>query len=446
MEKRKILIISSISPYKSANLGMDIISSLQEEGYEVDFLTQYKIPSKNVISIEENTEPQVESLPSISKSKRTSFFKRLKNKIKSYFYGKRKLKDENNQFVIISLDEVHPPINTDLITSKITKAYDFAIILFWQGMLTTYSIEKIYNKIKKPLFIMAVDMFPFTGGCFYFWNCRRFINSSCGKCPGLNSQVENDATRQNYLYKQQVYKNIQCLFLGNKWMKSYIEQTSIISGKPVRELPLVINENIFKVRDRKSVAKDFNIEIEDDLFIIFAGAPSLNEKRKGFLYLVQAIKLFTQILPRHKRSKVRLLVAGNAFDDIENYFNIKVYKLGFLNYEMLAKAYSLANVYLSSSIEDAGPSMVNQAIMSGTPVVAFNIGVAQEIVITGKTGYQAKVRDAKDFAKGIHFIYSLSREERNIIQQNCRELGITEFSYKAFAHRIKQYDKEFCYN
>lgn len=443
MKKRNILIISSISPYKSANLGIDIITSLQEGGYEVDFLTQYKIPSEKIISTEEQTEPEV-TFSNISKPQQISFFKRFRKKIKSYFHHKKKSKSENNQFVIISLDEIHPPINAELVTSKINKIYDFAIILFWQGMLTTYSIEKIYNKIKAPLFIMAVDMFPFTGGCFYFWDCRRFINSACGNCPGLDPTVENDATRKNFLYKQQVYKNIQCIFLGNKWMKSYIERTPIISDKPVRELPLVINEKIFKIRDRISVAKDFNIKIEDDQFIIFAGAPSLNEQRKGFIYLVQAINFFTKTLSRHKRSKIKLLVAGNTLEDIQSYFNIKVHKLGFLNYEMLAKAYSLANVYLSPSIEDAGPSMVNQSIMSGTPVVAFNIGVAQEIVITGKTGYQAKNRDAKDFAEGIRFIHSLSTEERIVIQQNCRELGINSFSYTAFAQKIKQYDKEFC--
>lgn len=443
MEKRRILIISSISPYKSANLGMDVISSLQEGGYEVDFLTQYKIPSEKFMSTEENTEPQI-ILPTTSKPKEISILRKLKNKIKNYFHHKKESKNEHNPFVLISLDEIHPPINAELITSKINKKYNFAIILFWQGMLTTYSIEKIYNKIKVPLFIMAVDMFPFTGGCFYFWDCRRFINSSCGKCPGLDPTVENDATRQNFLYKQQVYKNIQCVFLGNKWMKLYIERTPIISGKPVRELPLVINEKIFKIRDRESVAKDFNLKIRNDQFIIFAGAPSLNEERKGFAYLVQAVKFFIKTLPRHKRSKIKLLVAGNTLENIQSYFNIKVYKLGFLNYEMLAKAYSLANVYLSPSIEDAGPSMVNQSIMSGTPVVAFNIGVAQEIVITGKTGYQAKIRDAKDFAEGIRFIYALSANERNIIQQNCRELGINSFSYTAFASKIKQYDKEFC--
>ena len=443
MEKRKILIISSISPLRSANLGLDVISSLKKVGYEVDFITQYAIPSLDIISVKEEIEPKLPP-PSLPYIKKQSFFRKLA----SPFFPKKKLVWEDtkptNKFVIVNSDETHPPIDPQLIVNKIHKKYNFAIVFFWEGMLTAHSLESIYKKINVPIFILAVDMFPFTGGCFYFWDCRNFITSRCSNCPGIKSQTENDASKYNFIYKQHIYQNIKCIFLGNKWMKSYIERSPIIASKPVRDILLVVDEDVFKIREKGQIYREFNIKRKKGMFIFFAGAPGLSENRKGFKYLVQSINCFAQTLTKKEKSKIILLLAGHTNQEIESYFDIQVYKLGFLNSESLAKAYNLADAYISPSIEDAGPSMVNQAIMSGTPVIAFNTGVAQDIVITGQTGYNAKHLDIVDFTKGLHYIYSMSQENRNIIQQNCRKLGLKEFSLTAFGNKIRKYDLEFC--
>lgn len=433
MEKRKVLIISSISPYKSANLGLDVMYSLKKGGYEVHFL--YPTSRMDIIVIDEAIKTYIPKAP------KRSWIKNLR----SLFYKKKEeLKKEENQFTITHLDESCPPINPELITQKISGTYHFAIILFWQGMITTNSLMHIYNKIKAPLFIMAVDMYPFTGGCFYFWNCRNFIHSECGMCPALNPITENSETKRNYIYKQQVYKNTECVFLGNKWMRSHIKGNPIIGGSPVREIHLVINETIFKIRDKEPIYKEFNLEYQKEQFVILAGAPNIDEKRKGFTYLVESIKRFTKTLSSEEQSKVVLLLVGNTTQDIKRHFNIKIHELGFLDCKKLAKAYNLADVYLSPSIEDAGPSMINQSIMAGTPVVAFNTGVAQDIVITGKTGYCARILDVEDLVKGICSIYSLSEAERHAFQQNCREMGVNNFSYDAYADKIKRLDSEFC--
>ncbi len=435
-EKRTILIISSLSPDKSAHLGMDVRSSLEKVGYEVDFLTHWASSSQKVISIEKHTEVQQPLAPVDSPRKKASFFKQMFRFLQK--------KEKENKFVIIHRDESTPPVDPVLITAQITKKYDFAIILFWQGMLTAATLGEIYNKMKAPIFVLAVDMFPFTGGCFYFWNCRKFIHSSCAKCPGLKSTKENSAMSLNFIYKQEIYRKIKCVFLVNSWMKHYIEQTPIRGENPIRSCLLVVNESTFKLRDKKSVRLELNLDQRDKMFFIFAGAPSLNEKRKGFTYLARAMNMFTRTLSHAERSQVVLLIAGNSMEQMQSYFNVKVCQLGFLPYEKLAKAYNAANVYLSPSIEDAGPSMINQSIMSGTPVVAFNIGVAQDLVITGETGYLARTLDAKDFANGIRYIYSLSSNDYLNVQKKCRKLALSLFSYDAFADKIKQYDNEFC--
>ena len=68
--------------------------------------------------------------------------------------------------------------------------------------------------------------------------------------------------------------------------------------------------------------------------------------------------------------------------------------------------------------------MINESIMCGTPVVAFDMGVAPDLVINGKTGYRAALKDSIDFSYGIKSIINLGTEKREELSVNCRNIGI----------------------
>ena len=82
--------------------------------------------------------------------------------------------------------------------------------------------------------------------------------------------------------------------------------------------------------------------------------------------------------------------------------------------------------------------MVNQAMMCGTPVVAFNIGVALDLVITNTTGYLAKLFDIEDFSNGIKAIYDLPSDKRNKMRANCRKIILDECSLASFSNTIEK--------
>jgi glycosyltransferase involved in cell wall biosynthesis len=81
--------------------------------------------------------------------------------------------------------------------------------------------------------------------------------------------------------------------------------------------------------------------------------------------------------------------------------------------------------------------MINQSLMCGTPVVAFNTGVAQDLVINGKTGYRATVGDTNDLTRGIKEILALDIVNHGKLSSACRDLALKMCSRDAMLTNIK---------
>ena len=76
--------------------------------------------------------------------------------------------------------------------------------------------------------------------------------------------------------------------------------------------------------------------------------------------------------------------------------------------------------------------------MCGTPVVSFEMGVAFDLVITGKTGYRAKLKDTNDLAKGIMNILTLDNTNYSKMADNCRKLALELCSPDVQSAKIEQ--------
>ena len=92
----------------------------------------------------------------------------------------------------------------------------------------------------------------------------------------------------------------------------------------------------------------------------------------------------------------------------------------------------MADVFVSPSIQDAGPMMVAQSMMCGTPVVAFEMGNAVDYIQNGKTGYSVSLGDSKKLEEGIRKVLLKTTDEKELMARQCRELALSKSSYKAF--------------
>lgn len=424
----RILLLSSRPISHSANLAGDLATALQEAGHEVHFFVHPWLEPGADLSSDQAKRKQAQE----RKNKRRKWAWKIQRLLHGYSLKKR------CGIQLVCLDERHPGIEPKEVASAIPGEYDLVITLFWQDMIAAKTLQCLYERLQAPILIYAVDMFPITGGCFYFRHCDRY-QKRCGCCPALGGRPEWDDTRRNWLLKEEVYASIRCAFLGNSWMLEHARKSRLFREDQLERALMIINNKRFRRQDPAESRRALGIPAHKR-FVLFAGAQNIFEERKGFKQLQEAVRLFADRLNDSEREEVVLLLAGNQPEgvDFQSLFAVDVIPCGMLSMDRLATAYAATSCYLSPSLDDAGPSMVNQSLMCGTPVVAFSTGVALDLVQSGKSGYRARLKDAEDFAQGIERIYRLQPDAYALLRERCYQVAQANCSPAVLARTIEQ--------
>lgn len=421
-----ILILSSISPYKSAGFVNDHIQALIQAGHNVDFLTKYKFDNmqSNMYSVYDIEEPvkRNKTLSVIIKS----FLKQHFRKVVVY------LKNRKPSNLITLHDELNPGTPPELVVNRLNNKYDLIITTFWVGMISSRTLELLSEKYKCPIIIIAVDLGPITGGCYYIGECKGYAKG-CKSCPAYKQFPSKEQSALNFAYKKSVYDKISCAYAGNQWAREWVKMSRIIDKRKVFPMGIVIDDKIFKRYNKVQAREALGLPL--DKFIMFAGVANINIPRKGFGKLVESVNIVTNKIGK---DNIQLVVASRDSKSIEGLFESKILNIGFLSTEKLALMYAAADVFLSPSLDDGGPSMVNQSFMCGTPVIAFKVGVALEMVENYQTGYLAELGDTKDFANGIIGMYESIKNREEYIRHNCRRIAMERNSYQTFASRVEE--------
>jgi glycosyltransferase involved in cell wall biosynthesis len=281
----------------------------------------------------------------------------------------------------------------------------------------------LHRETSAPVVLNLLDMAMLTGGCHYSWDCRNY-EKSCGKCPGLRSTKEEDYSRRIWRKKSESFGYLRGVIVApTSLLVKQARSSSLFRNWDIRKILLAIDSNTFKPIGTQEARMKLNLPL--GVKIIFFGAQSLDQRRKGISYLAEALNVLTR-KNCFADGSVIVVSAGNdpGLDKLIN-SNIPRYDLGFLGSDdQLSLAYNAADVFVCPSIEDSGPMMVNESIMCGTPVVAFRMGVAPDLVVDGETGYLASLKDSSDLAHGIKMILTMNGSESKVLSDNCRNKAL----------------------
>ncbi|WP_018464797.1 glycosyltransferase [Segatella paludivivens] len=416
---KNILIISSANPESGPGvLARDAKNALENDNLNVDVLTLFEVENHS------------EYKYILKNNKFCLFTYKLYQRLLSI------IPKQFGPYFLFYKNENCPPVPSSLVIKSIKREYDLVLIKFWQGMLSYKTVFAIHKKIKCPIFFECVDYGPFAGGCHFPGNCQRY-KIGCGKCPAICSSNENDFTHFNFLFRKKVIKEINPLIIANTYMFKWFNQSEIMNGlQHTVSFPIIL-EDIFKPMDRNLLRIKYCIP-ENKQFILFFGSQSITDERKGMSFLIEAFDFVSAKLTKDECSKFYLLVAGNESKEILNKLNFEGKGLGFLQTNDLAEIYALSDSFLSPSINDAGPMMVNQSISCGTPVISFEMGTCIDSVKDKNTGFLAPLKDSEAFAECIIKMFRLSPEEKKNMRECCRLEALKTTSKKAYVDSVKK--------
>lgn len=415
-----ILIISSANPsIGPGTVGMEYYHAFQKGGYDVDLMTKYPVDGH----------PEIMSVCDINANQKGHYVKRATNYLR--YRINQVLHRQRSGYHFFYRRETCPPVPVEDVLNKIVKPYDVVIVVFWQELLSFATIDAIYDKLKCQIQFHCVDYSAMSGGCHFTGPCQNYM-TGCGHCPGIYSNRGNDFTRWNVQYRESVYSKVKPIVFGNSYMVDFYRKSYLLKDYDRVETGFPLVDNLkFYPHDAEKYRCQYQISSEKR-FLIFFGSQDLGDERKGFRYLLEALHLLYDRLTASERDEILLVIAGRNIDQIKDRLSFDYKYLGFVDSEELPGIYSMSNVYLSPSVNDAGPSMVNQSMSCGTPVVAFEMGTALDVIKDKGTGYCAKLRDPEDFANGIASILHLPRNEYFSLRKKCREIAEQLTSEEAY--------------
>jgi glycosyltransferase involved in cell wall biosynthesis len=267
-----------------------------------------------------------------------------------------------------------------------------------QGMLSLKQLQKLMDAGKHIVFTMH-DMHYFTGICHYARTCKNY-EKGCGSCFFLNnSHNPEDFSKRWYTKKLNMEHRQNLIFVAcSNWLKDIAKTSAMFTKTQVISIPNPIDTNIFKQTSKDAARAKFGLTKKK---VILFGAANINDKRKGFEYLLSALKYIHTQHPEYD-NEIELLIFGQGDKKILSTLPYSYKMAGYIKSEKdIVNLYSAADVFVTPSLEDNLPNTVMEALSCSTPCVAFNTGGLPQLIDNDINGYLAKYKDFTDFAKGI---------------------------------------------
>ena len=154
------------------------------------------------------------------------------------------------------------------------------------------------------------DPWLMSGHCIYSMECERWKNG-CGRCPDLTLPIPVlwDSTALTWKIKRWIMiKADVTLVVASPWMQERVQQSPILSHLPCHVIPLGIDIEKFRPKDKKESRKKFNIP--PDAHVLAFRYTGEEDQFKGWPYIKAALNILTLTKPTHiiiiQKKKVQL--------------------------------------------------------------------------------------------------------------------------------------------
>jgi len=251
----------------------------------------------------------------------------------------------------------------------------------------------------KPIVWTLHDSWPFCGICHVPMDCTRY-QGECGCCPQLGSAKMDDLSHQVWKDKLRLFKDLDLHIVApSHWLADCARKSTLFKDRDIRVIPNCLYTDIFCPGDRVEACHRFGLD-PAKRHILFGAMQAVEDKNKGFDYLVHALE---QIGPELS-ADTDLVVFGTSRPIAVEIGGLKVSSLGLLsNQEDIVRAYRAADVTVVPSLSENLSCTIMESMACGTPVATFAIGGNGDLIDHQVNGYLAHEKDCKDLAQGIRW-------------------------------------------
>jgi glycosyltransferase involved in cell wall biosynthesis len=392
----KALIVSTYDSDGVGRFADSLMLSLAGLGY-----------SSNVLCLQSSNDHKDSSVGIFDNDSGGLLLYKIFNKLRSYFYSSEAIYAFNEIGSVTQTVLAHNPV-MDL-------EYDLLVIMYTSGMFRASDLKALSsNNISTPVMIYGVDMNLFTGGCHYANNCRGYM-SNCSACPAVKPRARK-LVEKNHKEKQKYFSALlnSVVVSSSNEHHQQITDSSIFAKSRVEKILFYVDEKIFGSKE----------QVRDDLRIRYGLqgrsilVRSSSEKRKGCDIFVEAIR---RLVNNYSESMVSINILCIGDDYVyKSLFGVHAVKnYGYTaSIEELSDLYTISDVFVNPSLADGGPMMLAEALMSYTPVITTNVGLATDLVIENVNGIVIKDKSALDLQQAL--LQVLKMDDATIGLYRCR--------------------------
>ena len=276
------------------------------------------------------------------------------------------------------------------------------------GYVNVFRLLKFLAKHSIPLVQFMWDEYPMTGRCAYTLQCEKF-KFTCFKCPNKNQYPKSwffDCSRFLQNRKKKAYDMNNICFVGPKETIEKAKESYLLKNHKLYVLNDFIDTQLYSPQDGTMLRK--KLGISENQIVVLNVCHYSNPRKGGPFYLELAKKCF---------DLTNLVFVHVGFTDSKticpkNFIPIPPEKDTF----KMSLFYSIADVFLCTSIADTMPNTCLEALCCGTPIIGFDIPGIRSCA-PSPFGTYFKPLSIQDLKRGLSHVKKKNAEDIAVIRQ-----------------------------
>ena len=314
------------------------------------------------------------------------------------------------------------------------------ICTFLSGMMSPSALLKIRERYgNPPVVFYGVDMNLYTGGCHYSRDCTAY-QDDCSKCPAV-PRLLHARVKRAFAKKYKCYREMQdhAVIACSHQHQEQIQSSQLFRESDMRRILMHVSSDLYGKHESSRIALKKDYGFAKNVVLI----RSSSEPRKGCDLFIESIRSLHAESPEILRDMTIVAIGDQYISDQLHDLDVDICSPGYISDDdQLSRLYSVADIFINPSLADSGPVMLAQSLMSGTPVITTEVGLATDLVVPLINGYVLNEASAENIKRGLVWFCQKSDDEQYEMRGKARSRAMMQLSESSYLKSLSSLANE----